>query len=267
MHPSVFHRWSSARISRMFGRLASGVAHEINNPLSGLKNCLYAIDREPENYAQTRLYLQLMKEGMEYIETVVQQLLGFARQHPATMVAVEINSVVEKVIRLLDFNLRKRRIELRMELAPDLPELRGDPQMLSEVFMNILLNAIDAVDDRGHITVSSTRDNGEVRVCIEDDGMGFAAEHLAHIYDPFFTTKSAGEGTGLGLSICREIVTRLGGEISAGGGSGHGLCVTIMLPLKGDKKSTKYEARNTKQTEKRQIQKFKTSEQNLRFAV
>ena len=216
------------------GRLASGVAHEINNPLSGLKNCLYAIDREPENYTQTRLYLQLMKEGMEYIETVVQKLLGFARQQPATMEPVDINAVVEKVIRLLDFNIRKRRIVLQTAFAADLPELTGDPQLLSEVFMNILLNAIDAVDERGHVTVSSVREDGAVHVHIEDDGMGIAPEHLAHIFDPFFTTKGPKEGTGLGLSVSLGIVETHGGSIRVRSAPGKGSCFSVELPLQGE---------------------------------
>ena len=218
------------------GRLASGVAHEINNPLSGLKNCLYAIDREPENYTQTRLYLQLMKEGMEYIETVVQKLLGFARQQPATMEPVDINAVVEKVIRLLDFNIRKRRIVLQTAFAPDLPELTGDPQLLSEVFMNILLNAIDAVDEHGRVTVSSVRANGAVHVHIEDDGMGIAPEHLAHIFDPFFTTKGPKEGTGLGLSVSLGIVETHGGSLKVRSTPGHGSCFSVELPLQGGRR-------------------------------
>jgi signal transduction histidine kinase len=215
------------------GRLASGVAHEINNPLAGLKNCLYAIEREPENYTQTRLYLQLMKEGMEYIETVVQKLLGFARQQPATMEAVDVNSVVMKVIRLVDYNINKRKIVLRTELAADLPVLTGDPQLLAEVFMNILLNAIDAVEERGRITVSSACRDGVVAVHISDNGMGIDPGHLAHIFDPFFTTKGPKEGTGLGLSVSLGIVETHGGHIRVRSEAGQGSDFSVELPVEG----------------------------------
>lgn len=213
------------------GRLASGVAHEINNPLSGLKNCLYAIDRDPENYAQTRLYLQLMKEGMDYIESVVQKLLGFARQHPASMEAVRINEVIGRVVRLLDYSIRKRRIDLVMDLAPDLPEFRGDPGLLAEVFMNILLNAIDAVEERGRVRITTAAQDGHLHVAIEDDGNGIDEALLPQIFEPFFTTKGPKEGTGLGLSVSLGIVETHGGSIGVRNIPGGGACFTVELPL------------------------------------
>ncbi len=215
------------------GRLASGVAHEINNPLAGLKNCLYAIEREPENYTQTRLYLSLMKEGMEYIETVVQKLLGFARQQPASMQPVDINAVIMKVVRLVDYNIKKRKIVLHTDLAEGLPVLTGDPQLLAEVFMNILLNAIDAVEERGRITLVSACTDGIVAVHITDDGMGIDPEHLAHIFDPFFTTKGPKEGTGLGLSVSLGIVETHGGRIRVRSEQGKGSDFSVELPVEG----------------------------------
>jgi two-component system, NtrC family, sensor kinase len=229
MHQQVARTEKLASI----GRLASGVAHEINNPLAGLKNCLYAIEREPENYAQTRLYLQLMKEGMEYIETVVQKLLGFARPQPAAMGPVDINAVVMKVVRLVDYNINKRRITLTTTLATGLPELTGDTQLLAEVFMNILLNAIDAVEERGRIAVSSERSDDRVLVHVRDDGMGIDPEHLAHIFDPFFTTKGPKEGTGLGLSVSMGIVEAHGGHIRVRSTPGKGAEFTVELPVQG----------------------------------
>ncbi|MBP1655930.1 MAG: hypothetical protein H6Q31_531 [Bacteroidetes bacterium] len=232
---SVQQQIARAEKLASIGRLASGVAHEINNPLSGLKNCLYAMEREPENYAQTRLYLQLMKEGVDYIETVVQKLLGFARQQPAAMQAVDINAILDSVVRLLDFTIQRRKVRLELLLDRSIPGLRGDPQLLSEVMMNILLNAIDAVEERGHITIRSmARDQSHVLVQIEDDGMGITAEHLPHIFDPFFTTKGPKEGTGLGLSVSLGIVETHGGSIRVQSAPGQGACFTVELPITGE---------------------------------
>jgi len=228
---SVQQQIARAEKLASIGRLASGVAHEINNPLNGIKNCLYAVEKEPENYAQTKLYLQLIKEGMEYIETVVQKLLGFARQQPAAMETVNMNRIVEKVASLLDFNLRRRSVDFRLTLDSSIPEIKGDPQLLSEVIMNLLMNAIDAVGEHGRITVSTgPYENKGVTIRVDDNGMGILPEHLPQIFDPFFTTKGPKEGTGLGLSVTHGIVETHGGNIRVDSTPGRGSTFTVELP-------------------------------------
>jgi two-component system, NtrC family, sensor kinase len=234
---SVQQQIARAEKLASIGRLASGVAHEINNPLNGIKNCLYAVEKEPENYAQTKLYLQLIKEGMEYIETVVQKLLGFARRQPAAMQAVNMNRIVEKVVRLLDYNFRRRQIDVRLQLNPSVPDVPGDPQLLSEVVMNLLMNAIDAVEEHGRITIRTAPFQKDgVAVDVEDNGMGIVPEHLPQIFDPFFTTKGPKEGTGLGLSVTLGIVETHGGHIRVDSVPGQGSTFTIELPAEKEQR-------------------------------
>lgn len=219
------------------GRLASGVAHEINNPLHGIKNCLYAIEREPDNQKQITAYLPLIREGMEYIETVVQKLLGFARQQPASMQDVDLQDVLSKVLRLLDYNIRRKHMTCTLMVDSDVPVIRGDPQLLSEVMMNLVLNAVDAVGNCGLITLRCSR-AGENRVSIQvqDNGAGIPDEHLARIFDPFFTTKGPKEGTGLGLSVALGVVEIHGGAIRVSSRPGHGSTFVVELPV-GEERS------------------------------
>ena len=217
------------------GRLASGVAHEINNPLNGIKHCLYAIQKEPENRELVEKYLQLMNEGLEHIEAVVQKLLGFSRKSASTRQAVDLNESVRKVLALLEYRLNRKQVDLQLDLAPDLPEINGDDGLLKEVIMNLLLNSFDAVAENGHIAVKTVlQTDNRVALIVKDDGSGMAPEVLDKIFDPFYTTKPAGEGTGLGLSVALGIVEAHGGQIMAQSTPGQGSTFTVVLPI-GDK--------------------------------
>jgi signal transduction histidine kinase len=232
---SVHAQIARAEKLASIGRLASGVAHEINNPLHGIKSCLYAIEREPDNRKQITTYLPLIREGMEYIETVVQKLLGFARQQPASMQEVDLHQVLSKVLRLLDYNIHRKHATCTLTVEPHVPIIRGDPQLLSEVMMNLVLNAVDAVGDGGHISVHFSR-TGEHRVSIhvKDNGSGIPEEHLARIFDPFFTTKGPKEGTGLGLSVALGAVETHGGTIRVSSTPGQGSTFVVELPVGGE---------------------------------
>jgi signal transduction histidine kinase len=229
---SVHAQIARAEKLASIGRLASGVAHEINNPLHGIKNCLYAMEREPENRQQILAYLPLIREGMEYIETVVQKLLGFARQQPASMQDVSLPEVLSKVLRLLDYNIRRKRATCTLTVDPCVPIIRGDPHLLSEVMMNLVLNAVDAVDDGGLIVLRcSAAGEHRVSIHVQDNGTGIPEEHLARIFDPFFTTKGPKEGTGLGLSVALGVVETHGGTIRVSSAPGQGSTFVVELPV------------------------------------
>lgn len=224
----VYHAEKLASI----GRLASGIAHEINNPLNGIKNCLYTIQREPENQTQTQSYLELVNEGLEHIEQVVQKLLGFARQKSRSLAPVNLNEEIPKVVALLNYRLEQREIQLDLKLDPHLPRIHADRQLLQEVIMNLLLNSFDSLGQNGKISVSTAALNShEILMEITDNGAGIQPEHLDRIFDPFFTTKDEGSGTGLGLSVSLGIIEAHGGRISVKSVPHEKTSFEITLPI------------------------------------
>lgn len=212
------------------GRLASGVAHEINNPLNGIKNCLYTIRREPHNIEQSESYLNLMDEGLNHIETVVQKLLSFSRQSTTHPQPISINKEIDIVLSLLEYRLDQRRIEIIRRFKDDLPRVMADAHLIQEVFMNLLLNSFDAVGDEGQITIETGLKGNELYCKLSDNGTGIPKDLLNNIFEPFFTTKEEGKGTGLGLAVSLGIIEAHGGKIDVKSKKGS-TTFKITLPL------------------------------------
>ncbi len=224
------HQMLHAERLAAIGRLASGLAHEINNPINGVRNCIYAIRRDPQNAEQTATYLDLMDEGLTNASGVLHKLLGFARKQQAAPGPIDLNEAVRAVERLVKFDLERQQIRLELALTDSLPPVVADRQLMQEVIMNLLLNARDAVESGGLIRVTSRHAAGQVSVAVEDSGDGIDAGILDRVFDPFFTTKKTGEGTGLGLSICLNIVQAAGGTLEVASSPGAGATFTIKLP-------------------------------------
>jgi two-component system, NtrC family, sensor kinase len=223
------------------GRLASGVAHQVNNPLNGIRTCLYAITREPENLAQTREYIELIDEGITSIETVVQKLLGFARQQSSGVSLIDVTESTRKVVGLFDLRLKEKRIRVVLDLPDGLPPVSIDYHLFQEVVMNLLLNSYDAVAEGGEIAITARQDTpSTICLSVRDNGGGIAAEDLSRIFEPFFTTKEIGTGTGLGLSVCQSIVESHGGRITALAGEGGGAEFVVTLPIGAGHERTDY---------------------------
>lgn len=213
------------------GRLASGVAHEVNNPLNGIRFCLHGIQAQPGDAEQTERYLGLITEGIQQIESVVQKLLGFARSQPASFQAISLNEQLQVVLELLGFQTRQKAVAVQVALDPELPAVKADPTLMKEVFMNLLMNAIDAVDEGGTIRIQSgATEEGGVFVSIADNGVGILPEHLSQVFEPFFTTKETGRGTGLGLSVTLGIVELHKGTIRVHSVPGTKTTFTVALP-------------------------------------
>jgi len=217
------------------GRLASGIAHQVNNPLNGIRSCLYAIGKEPGNERQTKEYVDMINEEITHIETVVQKLLGFARPQMQASGMIDIGRSTRKVLELFDVRLREKQIRLSADLPEGLPPVGIDYHLYQEVVMNLLLNGYDAVSRGGEIRVQArVEEPGTVTVRVRDDGIGITAEHMGKIFDPFFTTKEIGTGTGLGLSVCQSIIEQHGGTITVTSTAGEGTEFVVVLPAGGN---------------------------------
>ncbi len=214
------------------GRLAAGVAHEINNPLGGILSfSMLALEECPEDNPLRPNLEIVVKQTLRCRETV-KGLLDFARQSTAAATVVEVNSIVDKTLSLLEKQSIFHDIQTVRKFAPDVRLVLIDPGQLQQVVVNIVLNAVDAMEETGVLTTetASAAQTGEVLIRISDTGKGIPDDVLPFIFEPFFTTKRVGQGTGLGLSIVHGIVSRAGGKIDVTT-SPKGTTFTVRLPV------------------------------------
>jgi PAS domain S-box-containing protein len=196
------------------GRLVSGVAHEVNNPLAAILGFTDLLLENPEVPSSAREDLQIILQETQRTKDIVQDLLSFARQRPVQRELVQVNQVLRQTIKLRGYDFASHGVEVIEEFEERLAPALGDAQQLQQVFLNILNNAYDAVQEagqRGRINIRTARSEDTIEVAISDNGTGIADPQ--RIFDPFYTTKQASKGTGLGLSICYGIVRAHGGEI------------------------------------------------------
>ena len=221
------------------GQLAAGVMHEINNPLATILACAEAL--APRHGSLPPAELQGVQEYLKIIDTEVQRcrrivdgLLDFARMKTGEKRPVHVNDVVEQTLFLLKYHERFKRLTVVREFATGLPQLRADPERLIQSFMALMLNAMDAMNNRGVLTVRTSFNPNrvdELLVEFVDTGAGIKAEDLSKIFEPFFTTKPQGRGTGLGLSICYGIIADHRGRIEVASQLGEGSTFSVFLPL------------------------------------
>jgi len=215
------------------GRLVSGVAHEVNNPLAAILGFTDLLLENPEMPASAREDLQIILQETQRTKDIVQDLLSFARQRPVQRELVSVNNVLRQTIKLRSYDFASHGVEVLEDFDEALPPALGDSQQLQQVFLNILNNAYDAVQEsteRGRITIRTSHHDHAIEVNITDNGTGIIDPQ--RIFDPFYTTKHAGKGTGLGLSICYGIVRAHGGEIQCWNNeAGSGSTFMIRIPL------------------------------------
>jgi len=215
------------------GTIVSGLAHDINNPLAGLKQSINRIINDPQNVDQTKKYGTLIFSALSHIENVVRRLLDFSKKQEINFEDINIRKVVDESIRLLDYEFNNKQITLNKNFHENPEPVLGNYQYLNQVFINIFLNGIQATENGGEISVRTYSKDGNNVIEIEDTGTGIDAENLEKIFNPFFTTKGEQEGTGLGLSICSTIVRDHGGSIGASSKVGVGTKIVINLPISG----------------------------------
>ncbi len=223
------------------GRLAAGVAHEVNNPLAVINEkagLMKDVIEFTQDFPDKEKFLNLVRaiiQSVERCRAITHRLLGFARRMDVEVQLLDVNDVLTETLGFLEKEALYRNIKLNLELAQGLPKIASDRGQLQQIFLNILNNALAATDKGGTISlVSFERDSEMVGVTIQDTGHGMSDETLKHVFEPFFTTKKAGQGTGLGLSITYGIVKRLGGDIEVQSKVGTGTRFTVYLPKKTD---------------------------------
>ncbi|MCI0339997.1 MAG: ATP-binding protein [Planctomycetales bacterium] len=215
------------------GELVAGVAHELNNPLSGVLGYSQLLLRRPGLPEDLRADLTKLAADADRAARVARGLLRLARRHAPERGPVDVNAVVREAVDLLSYELRVRDIEVVLKLSTDLPAVPGDAHRLEQVLLNLVANsghAIAGVAPRGTVTITSRREPNGVLVRVADSGPGVPPEVRARLFEPFVTTKPVGQGTGLGLSLCAEIVREHGGEIGYVGRDGEGAVFEIRLP-------------------------------------
>jgi PAS domain S-box-containing protein len=218
------------------GRLVSGVAHEINNPLAAILGFTDLLLENPAVPASAREDLQIILQETQRTKVIVQDLLSFARQRPVQRELVQVNAVLRQTIKLRSYDFASHGVEVVEEFDENLSPALGDAQQLQQVFLNILNNAYDAVQEtgeRGRITIRTGEREGSIEIAVTDNGRGIVDPQ--RIFDPFYTTKQAGKGTGLGLSICYGIVRAHGGEIQCwNNAESRGSTFVVRIPIATD---------------------------------
>jgi len=235
------------------GRMAAGVAHELNNPLSAVAGFAEALERHvtcgecvgESRFGDCHEYLTMIQTEVARAAGIVRRLLDFARQREPTFGPVDLCQAVRDAVSFVERQASLDNRQILVESASERFEVLGDAQMLQQVFLNLLTNALDAVEGGGEVRVqvrrppaplppspSAPQPSGWVEAIVSDTGIGIAPEHIGKIFDPFFTTKEVGKGTGLGLAISQSIVEQHGGTIRVeSAGAGKGFSVTVRLPL------------------------------------
>jgi two-component system NtrC family sensor kinase len=224
------------------GQLAAGVMHEINNPLATIGACCEAVSavaREGPPAIQEGIaeYVKIMDAEVQRCKHIVEGLLDISRPRSSTRGPTDVNKVVTDTLFLLKHHERFKRVTLQRELAEGLPAVVADSEQLIQVFMALMLNAMDAMDARGTLTVSTARSAeraDEVVIAFSDTGAGIPGQDIQKIFEPFYTTKPQGRGTGLGLSICYSIVSDLRGRIEVDSQLGRGSTFRVILPTGED---------------------------------
>jgi signal transduction histidine kinase len=220
------------------GELAAGVAHEINNPLDGLLNCILRIKRNPKNVSQTQEYLDLMEEAIRRIEATIGKLLDFSRSHELTLTAINLNDVVHETIGLIDYGASEKGIQIEKDFQDKIALIHGDKHLLEQVILNLTLNAITAMPDggtlrfeTGEIILDALLAQPSVYIKVIDTGIGISKSVQDRIFDPFYTTQITQKGTGLGLSVSDRIVRQHQGVIEVESEEGNGSTFTVKLPV------------------------------------
>jgi two-component system NtrC family sensor kinase len=219
------------------GTLTSGIAHELNNPLNNIGLTTEALieDFAEHSEADKLRMLDQIHTQVERASSTVRNLLDFTRKDRPVFTSVSIPAVIQDTARLLSNEMEFADISFRPQLDASLPQVLGNPRNLQQVFLNLMLNSIQAMPKGGCLTVSAAVENEYVRVDVQDTGIGIKTENLAKVFDPFFSTKEPGQGTGLGLAVSYGIIEAHNGRITVQSEEAKGTTFSVLLPLQPER--------------------------------
>lgn len=221
------------------GELAAGIAHEINNPVAimveeagWIQDLLSEGIEKENNFEEFKRSLRQIENQGRRCKEITLKLLSFARKTDSRVQTLQLNDLIPEVVDLLSQKSRYANVEIQVQLQPDLPIIQASATEMQQVLMNIIHNAVDAMEKTGgKITIATQAVGGDIRISITDTGPGIPASNIGRLFDPFFTTKPVGKGTGLGLSICYGIIHKMGGRINVESPPGMGATFDIVLPF------------------------------------
>jgi len=224
------------------GQLAASIAHEVNNPLSGTLVYTQLLARKVEkgevDKEVTLDYLSKMESELIRSTKLIQNLLNFARESPPEFQPVNLNFVVNHAFDLISHSIEEKKIRVFNELDPSLPELTADTNQLQQVCLNLIINAIQAMPQGGRLTLRTYVHNSQIKLEVQDTGVGIPPENISKLFTPFFSTKPEVKGVGLGLAVAYGIVQRHKGKIEVRSKEGEGTTFTVSLPLHPDSVET-----------------------------
>jgi two-component system sensor histidine kinase HydH len=211
------------------GRLAGSVAHEVRNPLSALRGLVQFLAKDQKPGTRQAQCAQTAVAEVDRLERVVSGLLDYTRPRPPRLIPLDLKESIEGTLRLLADEPRAQGVEIESLVDQELPKVPADPDQVRQILMNLILNALEANNGKGKVSVSAVRRGDRVVVAVSDQGPGLPPGHEQEVFDPFFSTKE--RGSGLGLAIARRLARGLGGELTAGEAPGGGAAFTLSLPL------------------------------------
>jgi PAS domain S-box-containing protein len=220
----------------LLGQLSAGVAHELRNPLAAVNLNLQVLKRKMDNESAEFSYVDMALQGVERISKIVDVTLNFSRPAMPDVQNIDINQLIPNVLELTRSNIKRKDVTIDLDLDPELPTVNADGKQIQQVFINLITNALDAIETKGRIDIQTFREDGQksnegsyVVVSVKDDGIGMPPEELTKIFNPFFTRKS--EGTGLGLPITQRILHQHNGIIDVESQKGKGTTFYVKLPI------------------------------------
>lgn len=221
------------------GTLTSGIAHELNNPINNIILTAEALQEDFRQLPQDEAlaYIHDILAQADRASEIVKGLLDFSRSERPEFEPLAVSGVIDETLKLVRNQVMLSGIQVEKDIPPEEPMIYGDRKSLQQVFLNLFINAIQAMPDGGTLQIEVHTEDGQLKINVEDTGAGIEPEHLPHIFDPFYTTKEVGRGTGLGLSVTYGIIEKHGGHIEAHSHKGEGTMFTIFLPIAREKQT------------------------------